>query len=117
MRLKTPMLSSNLCNYSDGYIIVKRRIGVTCTSYASGRNKKLTFKNNASFRSWISKINKTFRGNIEGTDIAMSKYNLLEHSSNYSMQSEKLWNCYRDEVNDDANETMILVILGWITTR
>ena len=38
------MLSSDLCDYSDGYVVAKRRIGVTCTSYANGRNKKLTFK-------------------------------------------------------------------------
>ena len=31
-------------------------------------------------------------------------YNLLEYSDNYSMASESLWNYYRDDVNDDANE-------------
>ena len=31
-------------------------------------------------------------------------YNLLGNSGNYSIASESLWNCYRDEVNDDANE-------------
>ena len=34
----------------------------------------------------------------------MSMHNLLVHKYNYSMTSENLWNCYRDEVNDDANE-------------
>ena len=34
----------------------------------------------------------------------MPMYNLLEYSDNYSMTSGSLWNCYRDEVNDDANE-------------
>ena len=42
--------------------------------------------------------------NAEDLDIAMSRYNLLEHSDNYSMTSESLWNYYRDEVNDAANE-------------
>ena len=28
----------------------------------------------------------------------------IEYSENYSMTSRSLWNYYRDEVNDDANE-------------
>ena len=32
-------------------------------------------------------------------------YNLLEYNDNYSMTSGGLWNYYRDEVNDDANES------------
>ena len=28
----------------------------------------------------------------------------MEYSDNYSMTSRSLWNYYRDEVNDDANE-------------
>ena len=31
-------------------------------------------------------------------------YNLLEYSDNYSMTSVSLWNYYRDEVHDAANE-------------
>ena len=34
----------------------------------------------------------------------MSVYNLLEYSDNYSMTSGSLWNYYRDEANDSANE-------------
>ena len=34
----------------------------------------------------------------------MSMYNLLEYNDNYSMTSGSLWNYYRNEVNDDANE-------------
>ena len=42
--------------------------------------------------------------NAEDLDIAMWRYNLLEHSDNYSTTSGSLWNYYRDEVNDAANE-------------
>ena len=35
----------------------------------------------------------------------MLVYNLLEYSENYSMTSVSLWNYYRDELNDDENET------------
>ena len=51
------------------------------------RNKRLTFKNNAPFKSCISKINNTFIDNAKDFDIVMSMYNLLEYSNNYSMTS------------------------------
>ena len=35
----------------------------------------------------------------------MPTYNLLEYSDNYSMTSGSLWNYYRNEVDDDENET------------
>ena len=34
----------------------------------------------------------------------MSMYNLIECSDNYSMMTGSLWNCCRDEVNDDDSE-------------
>ena len=48
------MLRSDLWDYSDSYIVVKGRISVTGINAAKRRNKKLTFRNNASFRSCIS---------------------------------------------------------------
>ena len=51
------------------------------------RNKRLTFKNNAPFKSCIWKINNTFIDNAKDFDIVMSMYNLLEYSNNYSMTS------------------------------
>ena len=54
------MLRLDLRDYSDAYIAVKGRISVTDTTSADRTNKELTFKNNASFRSRISKINDTF---------------------------------------------------------
>ena len=62
---KTLMLRSDLCDYSAAYIVVKWRVNVTSTSGNKRRNKKLSFKNNAPFRSWISKINDTFIDNVE----------------------------------------------------
>ena len=63
MRLKTSILRSNLCDYSNAYIAVKGRISVRGTNNANTRNKKLTFKNNVLLRSSISKINETFIDN------------------------------------------------------
>ena len=34
----------------------------------------------------------------------MPMYNLLEYSDNYSMTSISMWNYYRNEINDSANE-------------
>ena len=68
------------------------------------KDKKVSFKDNAPFRSCVSKINNTFIDNAEDLDIVMPMYNLLEYNDNYSMTSRSLWNYYRDEINDDANE-------------
>ena len=48
IRIKTPMLRSDLCNYSNAYIAVKGDIIVTNPNNAK-RNKAVTFKNNAPF--------------------------------------------------------------------
>ena len=45
-----------------------------------------------------------FIDNAEDLDIIMLIYNLLEYSNNYSMILRKLWNYYRDEVNDSDDE-------------
>ena len=42
------MLRSDLCDYSDGYIVVKGSITVTDPDNTK-RNKSATFKNNAPF--------------------------------------------------------------------
>ena len=68
--------------------------------------KNVAFKNNAPFRSRISKITSTLTDNAEYLDIVMTMYNLLEYSQNYSMASGNLSNYCRDEidnVNDNAS--------------
>ena len=47
------MIRSDLCDYSDIYIVVKGTITVKGYNDADKRNKKSIFKNNASFRSCI----------------------------------------------------------------
>ena len=53
IRSKTSLLRSDLCDYSDAYIVVKGTIPVD----VNNDDKKLAFKNNAPFTSCISKIN------------------------------------------------------------
>ena len=98
------MLKSDLNDYNDAYILVKERISVKGTDNANRWNKKLTFKNNALFRSCISKTNNTLIGNAEDFDIVMPMQNLLEYNDNYSVTPGRLRNYYRDEVIDAANE-------------
>ena len=83
---------------------VKSTVTVEGDNYNKTRNKMLIFKNQAPLRSCISQIYNKFVDNVEELDIFMSVYNLLEYSDNYSMTSGSLWNYYRDEVNDAANE-------------
>ena len=49
----------------------------------------------------MSKNNNTLTDNGEENDITILMYNLLEYSDNNSMTSGRLWNYYRDEVNDN----------------
>ena len=92
------MLRSDLCNFSDGHIVVKGTITVINPDN-NAYDKKLAFKNNAPFVSCISKINNTLIDNAEDLDIVMPMYNLLEYSKNYSKTTGSFRNNYRDEPN------------------
>ena len=77
IRIKTSMLRSDLCDFSDAYIVVKGVIAVTKPDDAK-RNKAVAFKNNAAFINCISKINGIQIDNAEDLDVVMPMYNLLE---------------------------------------
>ena len=55
IRPKNSMFRSDLCDYSDTYIVIKGGITVEGDNGAKKRNKKLIFKKNAPFRSFISR--------------------------------------------------------------
>ena len=108
IRFKTPMLRSDLCDYSDAYILVNGTI--TVNGIVNGaeneivrRNRPLILKNNAPFVSCITKINNEFIEDADDLDIVMPMYNLLEYSKNYRKTIGSLYNYYRDELNDDNN--------------
>ena len=98
IRFKTSMLRSDLCDYSDAYIVVKGNITVTNPDN-DAYDKKLAFKNNAPFTSCISKINNILIDNAEDLDVVIPMYNLIEYSKNYRKTTGNLWNYYRDEPN------------------
>ena len=57
IRIKTSTIRSDLCDYSNAYIIVKGDITREGDNDANKRNKNLAFKNSAPFINCISKIN------------------------------------------------------------
>ena len=73
IRFKTSMLISDLCDFSDAFTVVKRKINVTRPNN-NEYDRKLAFKNNAPF---VSKINNVLIDNAEDLDIVMSLYNLI----------------------------------------
>ena len=117
IRLKTSMLRSSLCDYSDVYILVKGNITVNNTAAAgadaNNTNKKVIFKNCAPFTNCISKINNTQIDNAEYIDIVMPVYNLIEYSDNYSKTCGSLWQYFK-EIPAINNEEAILILMELI---
>ena len=124
------MLRSDLCDFSDAYIVVKGNITVTKKTFSANNfgapnntadnaaatnnandnafgDKKLVFKNNAPFINIISKINGVKIDNAEGLDVVMPMYNLLEYSKNYKKTTGSLWNYYRDEPSGTVGDNDI----------
>ena len=120
------MLRSDLCDYSDAYIVVTGEITVvkrvfTAADFVALNNNwaivaainiantnnaiggKLAFKNSAPFISSVSKTNNVLIDNVEDLDVVMSMYNLTEYIKNYSNTTGSLWNFYRDESNIGVN--------------
>ena len=105
IKFKTTMLKSSLCDYSDAYILVKGTISVNNTAAegaaANNINKKVIFKNCASFTNCISKINNVQIDNAKDIDIVTPMYNLIEYSDN----SGSLWQYCKDiPARNDNNE-------------
>ena len=67
------------------------------------KNRPLILKNNAQFISCITKVNNEFIENADDLDIVMPMHNLLEHSKNYRKTIGSLYDYYRDELSDDAD--------------
>ena len=107
IRFKTTMPRSNLFDYADSYILVKRTITITGAGDNAGerqadeRDKGVTFKNCAPFTKCISIINNTEIDNTHDIDIVIPMYNLIEYSDNYSKTSGSLWQYYKDDPNDN----------------
>ena len=103
IKFKITVLRSNLCDYTDSYILVKGTITTTGEGADAGaeradeRDKGVTFKNCAPFSKCISRINNTDIDNAHDIGIVMPMYNLIEYSDNYSKTSGSLWQYYKDD--------------------
>ena len=95
IKFETKVIKSNLCGYSDAYILVTGDI----TATGGDANTKVAFKNCAPFPKCITHINDEHVDNADNLDIVMSMYNLIEYSDNYSDTSRSLWHFKRDEQN------------------
>ena len=111
IRFKTPMLRSNLCDYSDAYILVKGTITVTSPGVNNNadnirdkRYRPLILKINVPFVLCITRINGELIEDADDLDIVMPMYDLLEYSKNYRKTIGSLYNYYRDELSDDADD-------------
>ena len=78
------MLHSSLCDYSDAFILVKLVKGtVTLSNTAftpattNNTNKKVIFKNCASFTHWMSETNNSQVDNAKDIDVVIPVYNKL----------------------------------------
>ena len=103
IRFKTSMLRSDLCDYSDAYIVVLGDITPTKaanTNFVNVRNWFLAFKNNVPFTNCISKTNNVLIDNAEDLVVVIPMYNLIEYSKYYRKTTGSLWNYYRDEPNN-----------------
>ena len=67
--------------------------------------KEIAFKNCAPFISCISEINNTQVDNAKDIDIVMPMYNLIEYSDNYAKTTGSLWQYFRDEPDDDLEDS------------
>ena len=106
IKFLTSSLESNLCDYSDPYILVTGNTVVT----GGNANAKVAFKNCALFKNSRIETNDTFVNNAANTNIAMPTYNLTEYSDNFSDSSVILWQFKRDELNDNDINTILALI-------
>ena len=88
IKFKTTNLRSNLCDYVDAYILVKRTITFTgvenhvAAKQLDERTKGAIFKNCAPFTKCIGRINNTDIDNAQDIDTVMPMYNLIEYRDN-----------------------------------
>ena len=80
IKFLTSSLESNLCDYSDAYVLVKETINVT----GGDNNTNVVFKNCAPFKDCKTEINDTFVDYANFINIKMPKYNLIEYIDNFS---------------------------------
>ena len=105
IRVKTSMLRSDLCDYSNEYIVVKRTITIVRPN-AAKRNNEVSFKNNAPFINCILKINDVKIDNTEDLDVVMHMYNLLEYSKNLKKKKQVVYG-----ITIEMNQVILFLLI------
>ena len=95
VKFETKVIKSNLCDYSDAYILVTGNK----TAIGGDANTIVAFKNCTPFTKCITHINDEHADNADNLDIIMLMYNLIEYNDNYSDTSKSLWQFKREEQN------------------
>ena len=72
------VLKSNLCKFSDAYILINILIRGDITILARNSANQVAFKNCAPFTKCLTKINGTIIDGAKDLDSVMLMYNLLE---------------------------------------
>ena len=115
IKFLTKSIESSLCDYSDAYILVTGDIAVTKTIAVAAEGNypqrkqplanatQVAFKNCAPFKDYRIEINDTSVDYADFINIAISMYNLIEYSDNYSDSLGSLWGFKRDEVTNNAD--------------
>ena len=101
IKFLTSLLESNLCDYSDAYILVTGNITATPNNAIT----QVVFKNCAPFKDCRTEINDTFVDYAEFINIVKPVYNLIEYSGNYFDTSGSFWDFKRDDIINNANVT------------
>ena len=104
------MLRSDLCGFSDAYIVVKGTITLEVDNGANKRNKNLAFKNNAPFINCISKINGVQIDNADDLNVVMPIYNLNKKLQKNNRQLVKI-------TTEMSQVVLFLLILNLLNTR
>ena len=91
----TEVRKSNLCNYSDAYILVKSDI----SAKAAGATQ-VALKNCSEINICITEDERTTIYDIEGLDLVMLMYNLRKYSSNYTETTRILWFYFENKATD-----------------
>ena len=94
--------------------LFKETITVPNTGTAAApnnRNKKVILKNCVPFTDCISDSNNKEIDHAKDIDVAISMYNLIKYSDNYSKTSVRLWQYYRDESFINNNVIVMFLII------
>ena len=95
IKFETKVIKSNLCDYSEAYILVTGDI----TTTGGNANTKVVFENCTPFTKCVTHISDKHGDNADSLNFEMPMYNLIEYSGNYSDASGSQWHFKRDEQN------------------